>query len=497
MSAPSCWRSLFLKELRVRMRSRAATVAANLYVVALALVLAFVFRLSDGFDDAAGSKVGREMFKFVALIHMAFAGMVCPLLAASLITGEREQKTFDSLCAAPVAAASLLGAKLMSVVVYFLALQCVTLPMMSISFILGGVTPAAVAVATTLTAAFTVFVGAAGLYASCRFRRSIASVPAAGIGVLAGVFLAANEGLGSMAISAVTPAAFTAVAEESSPRLFFGTLLDPWLASLVLMILGAALLFEMARQRMLFERERRPVLARLLFVVLAAVALAFECGGRVRGGFCGNSSGIPAAFQAMLVFLFFAAPWLGARRAALTGSLPRAGPGRPGLVSRLMLDGRFVLALLLLVCAGCLAWTVETDGGCRDAPELSPWVLFLGIVVPCAISWLRFAELLTGHCAPSRRPVFGGVAYAVCGALAIIPLYLNEAGIKAGGLMVLATPLSVASRYEYHMDAESLPVRLAHGHHPVWLSVALFAAVAVVLWLVPLRRRAAAVALSR
>ena len=497
MNALSCWRPLFLKELRTRMRTRAATVAANLYVVALAVALAFVFLGSDGFGSASGSAVGRAMFAFVALVHAAFVGVVCPLLAASLVTGEREQKTFDSLCAAPVSAGSLLGAKLLSVAVYFFALQCMTLPMMSISFILGGVSPEVVAVVAALTAAFTFFSGAVGLYASCRFRRSIASVPAAGIAVLVGAVVAVAVGPDDTVLGAFTPAAIKVLVGDSDAAVFFGASFDPWPLSLALMILGAAVLFEMARQRMLFARERRPVLARLLVLVLAALALAFECGLRVDASPEDNCDTIPNVTAVLLVFLFFAAPWLGARRRAVAENLPPPGPGGPGRVARLLLDGRVFLTLLLLVCAAGLAWTVETAGHRGMGDDQSPWLPFLGVVVPCAFAWLRFAERLTARCAPARRPVFAGIAYAVCGALAGIPAYLDGAGIKAGGLMLLASPLVVGSRILDYLEEDSLPMRLVRGHNPVWVSVAIFITVAIVLWLIPLRRPSIAPASGR
>ena len=100
---------IMVKELRASLRGAKFFIAhlAILSIFACILLVVFSMKMVSGLDRGGEyggdpSRVGREVFLWTQLLHLTVVFLVVPSLAATSITGEREQLTHELLLSTKV-----------------------------------------------------------------------------------------------------------------------------------------------------------------------------------------------------------------------------------------------------------------------------------------------------------------------------------------------------------------------------------------------------------
>lgn len=366
---------LLIKELRTRLRARTMLVVQLLYIIGICGVvfLGFLFVADDA--DKPGWELGRSLFKTITYVQALLVFFTAPLIAAAAISGEREEKTFDSLCVTPLSPGRLVLTKLTAALAAFAVLVCVSLPFACVSFILGGVAPRAIALAYVLTLLTTLAAGALGLFWSARFERSIAAIPAAAVCVV--LILVAGQWLnktGLAALAGVSPLVALGRIEGPGARVaFFGVGCPSWLPAVAFLLTGTAYLLTAAAGRLRFEVERRYVAQRLLGLLLFGLLVVFV-GGALAAPVHEPARGreqVAGLLRTIFALLALLAPWIGAnRRVALSErAAPRRTPAAR-LAARILTGPVAFMLLLAAVAVPVLGISIRLGGRLNLAPAL-------------------------------------------------------------------------------------------------------------------------------
>lgn len=135
---------LIARELRQRARSRGTPVVITLYLAILTLVLYGLYRAlaeeaSGDVNAAEIASAGRTMFQTLLFFILVMVWFVVPGTTASAISGERERQTLVPLQVTLLGPWSLLLGKLTSSMMFLALLVVAALPLVGVTFILGGV----------------------------------------------------------------------------------------------------------------------------------------------------------------------------------------------------------------------------------------------------------------------------------------------------------------------------------------------------------------------
>lgn len=167
-----------LKELRGRMRGPRAFVVLTGYLllvggftILLYLVMSTASEATAGQID--GGEIGRNLFAGVVGIQLFLVTFIAPAFTSGSISGERERQTYDLLRTTLLPEANLVMGKLFSALAYIFLLLLSTIPLQSLSFILGGTDLPDMIIATVILMVTAILLGTAGTYFSARLRRTL------------------------------------------------------------------------------------------------------------------------------------------------------------------------------------------------------------------------------------------------------------------------------------------------------------------------------------
>jgi ABC-2 type transport system permease protein len=133
------------RELKQRMRGRLTWLVITGYLAILALILRFVYlgasQSSSGAfaDPLASASVGRSIFHWLLFFMLMLVCFIVPGLTASAISGERERQTLVSLQVTLLRPRSIVLGKLLSSLAFTSLLVVASLPLLSVPFLVGGV----------------------------------------------------------------------------------------------------------------------------------------------------------------------------------------------------------------------------------------------------------------------------------------------------------------------------------------------------------------------
>ncbi|MDQ0337456.1 ABC-type transport system involved in multi-copper enzyme maturation permease subunit [Caldalkalibacillus uzonensis] len=184
---------ILVNELRLRMRSGRAPVAITLYLAVLGgIVFTFIY-LMTGDQTYFNPRASRELFMMLTMLQFALIGFVTPGLTAGVISGERERQTLDILLTTNSSASKIILGKWLSSLSFMMFLVLSSIPLYSIVFLYGGISPQQL-VKVFLLYLITMFaVGSIGILFSTMFKRTgVATVFTYGFifVYLAGTFIA-------------------------------------------------------------------------------------------------------------------------------------------------------------------------------------------------------------------------------------------------------------------------------------------------------------------
>ena len=237
------------KELRGRMRGARTYWLLFGYLFLLSLLFFFFYlgwwsSNSNAMQNGAGSAgftAGRIFFKVLFYAQAVMIALITPALTAGAISVEREQRTFEMLRSTVLKPRSIVWGKLVSSVSFVVLLLTSSLPLLSLCFLLGGVSPGEVFFAYLLLAGDAFLFGAIGLcwsaYAANTATATVLSY-ATLIAFFAATFPFAIPALddgGSIpfyGLCALNPVG--AVTGAVMPEHYFGWTLPAWIPALLL-----------------------------------------------------------------------------------------------------------------------------------------------------------------------------------------------------------------------------------------------------------------------
>ncbi len=166
------------KEFKLRFRSFKSFLGLFFYLLALIiLIIGFIYL------ETRNSPMGlfrpeqsRNMFMVLSFIQLALILFITPGLTAGVISGEREKQTLNILLTTNQSSASIIFGKLLSSVSFLLLMIFASMPIYSIVFLFGGISPGQLLTILGFYI-FTILVyGSIGIFFSTLIRRTIISM---------------------------------------------------------------------------------------------------------------------------------------------------------------------------------------------------------------------------------------------------------------------------------------------------------------------------------
>jgi ABC-2 type transport system permease protein len=167
-----------IKELRGRMRGPRAFIVLTVYLILMStfvvlLYVVYVASTNNVYSGTNAQLIGKFVFGAVVGIELLLVCFIAPAFTAGAISGERERQTYDLLRTTLLSASGLVLGKLVSALSYILLLLVAAFPLQSLAFLLGGVAPEEVLIASGLLIATAFLFGASGIFFSSLMRRTL------------------------------------------------------------------------------------------------------------------------------------------------------------------------------------------------------------------------------------------------------------------------------------------------------------------------------------
>jgi ABC-type transport system involved in multi-copper enzyme maturation permease subunit len=167
---------IIVKELRSRMRGGRAFITLTITLLLTAglmyALLQVMLSVSQYSYDVVSPRIGQALFTVLAYLELAVICAITPAVTAGAISGEREKQTYEMLQATPLSPSSILWGKLFSALSYVFLLLFAAVPLASLIFIFGGVSPSDMFKALLVLLALAVAFGVLGLFMSALFVRT-------------------------------------------------------------------------------------------------------------------------------------------------------------------------------------------------------------------------------------------------------------------------------------------------------------------------------------
>lgn len=191
------------------MRGRRAFVVLTTYLAFMSLFLALIYLafLTTASSPASGNSrdAGKIMFTAVLGMQVFLVIFIAPAFTAGAISGEKERQTYDLLRTTLLSADSFVLGKLISSLSYVVLLILASIPLQSISFLLGGLSIEELVISQALILVAAVTFALYGLYCSARMKTTLAAIIAAYGGAL---FITVGTPLIALLLTLITGAAF-------------------------------------------------------------------------------------------------------------------------------------------------------------------------------------------------------------------------------------------------------------------------------------------------
>jgi ABC-type transport system involved in multi-copper enzyme maturation permease subunit len=357
---------VLVKEFRTRMRGARAYWVLLAYVTLLTLVVGSTYlnwymqTSTGGVSRQAASTTGRLLFQLLFAFQAGLVALITPAITAGTITIEREQQTYQMLATCGLRTAHIIWGKLLAAVAFVALLLTSSLPLVSLSFLLGGVSPGEV-FGTYLSLALSAFVfGSIGILCSASMRVTAAATVATYAAVLllfvVTVMLGVNAPGSDLPFRSVNAA--TAIYHSVDMEPFFGIRLPSWLIGVTMNLLMGLLFANLAMSKLEYFEDRRPLAVRGLATALWAAFLLFLTGNLFgqSGASWANSTSSAREFSAWTLAFYFgmllltlpiftSGEWDGSGQWAV-GSGQEEENNRGRAVHRPLFTARFVRGLL-------------------------------------------------------------------------------------------------------------------------------------------------------
>ncbi len=166
--------ALLTKELRLRLRSERTMWGLVSYVVLIGLLGWFIY-YSATRNNFSPDNFGSSLYAWLIGIQFFLIFCTTPAYTATAINGEKQRQTFDLLVCSQLSALSLAAGKLIAGIINALLLIAAVLPVFSLVFLFGGVSPVQFLETLLVYIVSALFLGSVGLFFSALLKSPILS----------------------------------------------------------------------------------------------------------------------------------------------------------------------------------------------------------------------------------------------------------------------------------------------------------------------------------
>lgn len=165
---------LLARELRAALRNVRTFALLAVYVAILGAVVVSQFPSEQSVDIApGGGRTGYALFTTFCGAQALLVMALLPALASGALSQERERQTLEPLLMTPMTPLQIVWGKAGGALALALILLLATLPLTSLCFLLGGVSPVELLVAYAGLLSLALFSIAIGIYCSAKWRNTL------------------------------------------------------------------------------------------------------------------------------------------------------------------------------------------------------------------------------------------------------------------------------------------------------------------------------------
>ncbi len=170
------------KDLKVISRSMKFSWGLFAYEAILALIFLFIMLMvyeSFSYGSKNNTEIYEGFIAFFPVIGVAQLGMISlivPIITASSISGERERQTMDVMLTTTISPYSIVIGKITSAVFRVMTFIIASIPLMAVSFMMGGMKWRTLLEYLVLAFIFAIFTGSIGTFCSSIFKKSIPAI---------------------------------------------------------------------------------------------------------------------------------------------------------------------------------------------------------------------------------------------------------------------------------------------------------------------------------
>jgi ABC-2 type transport system permease protein len=131
---------ILVKEMRTRMRGKRAFIVLTGYVLVLSAIIGLIYLIfTKNAPPSVLNTAGRVLSAVLIFVQMGLICLIAPTFSSSAISAEREQETFSLLIATLAKPSTILIGKLGASLSYLLLTLFGSLPLIALTYSLGGV----------------------------------------------------------------------------------------------------------------------------------------------------------------------------------------------------------------------------------------------------------------------------------------------------------------------------------------------------------------------
>jgi len=166
--------------MKIKMRGWRTALGIAAYLGVLLLIgflyyLAFVEPASWSSSVNARQEAGMRIYTALAVVQFGLILLITPAQTAGTISGEREKQTLDLLLSTKISSFGIVFGKLISSMSYILLLIITSIPLFSLVFLFGGITPGDMAQLFLFYIITAFAIGSIGIFYSTLFKRTVIS----------------------------------------------------------------------------------------------------------------------------------------------------------------------------------------------------------------------------------------------------------------------------------------------------------------------------------
>jgi len=169
---------VLVKELKLRFRSFKSFSGLMFYLAVICIFIAGFLLLTTGFTGKGFFRPDTSfmMFAVLTILQMALVLFITPSLTAGAISSEREKQTLNILLTTTQSSTQIVIGKLLSSVAFLVLMLIAGLPLYSLVFLFGGVSPSQLITIFLFYLVTVVAIGSIGVMFSTITKRTIVAM---------------------------------------------------------------------------------------------------------------------------------------------------------------------------------------------------------------------------------------------------------------------------------------------------------------------------------